>query len=225
MAAPLDTPVYLKARELLRIADGAGLEVKCLRGNLWITRDGDREDRIVGSGESIVLDRPGLSLVTAPLDPALLVVHSRARSLRGIRSGMRLECHGARSTPSLSCAAFAGWRMRDVSADRPARCRRPASLCPRTLAESRYNRFFGALYELPPAELDRVIHLDRKYELALLAEARVDGAPIVIGEARYALAPDRLEGEFALSVADDWRGKGLGTLLMADIESEPGASA
>jgi hypothetical protein len=74
MAAPLDTPVYLKARELLRIADGAGLEVKCLRGNLWITQDGDREDRIVGSGESFVLDRPGLSLVTAPLDPALLVV-------------------------------------------------------------------------------------------------------------------------------------------------------
>jgi GNAT superfamily N-acetyltransferase len=84
--------------------------------------------------------------------------------------------------------------------------------------DSRYHRFFGALYELPPAELDRVIHLDRKYELALLAETLVDSAPIVIGEARYALAPDRLEGEFALSVADDWRGKGLGTLLMADIE-------
>ena len=73
---------------------------------------------------------------------------------------------------------------------------------------SRYHRFFGALYELPQAELDRVIHLDRKYELALLAETLVDSAPIVIGEARYALAPDRLEGEFALSVADDWRGKG-----------------
>ena len=43
--------------------------------------------------------------------------------------------------------------------------------------ESRYNRFFGALYELPPAELDRVIHLDRKYEWALLAETHVDGAP------------------------------------------------
>ena len=86
---------------------------------------------------------------------------------------------------------------------------------------SRYHRFFGALYELPPAELDRVIHLDRKYELALIAETLVDSAPIVIGEARYALAPDRLEGEFALSVADDWRGKGLGTLLMADIECRP----
>jgi GNAT superfamily N-acetyltransferase len=84
--------------------------------------------------------------------------------------------------------------------------------------DSRYHRFFGALHELPPAELDRVIHLDRKYQLALIAETRVDGAPFVIGEARYALAPDRLEVEFALSVADDWRGKGLGTLLMADIE-------
>jgi acetyltransferase len=84
--------------------------------------------------------------------------------------------------------------------------------------DSRYHRFFGALNELSPAELDRVIHLDRKYQLALLAETRVDGAPLVIGEARYALAPNRLESEFALSVADDWRGKGLGTLLMADIE-------
>jgi len=31
MAAPLDTPIYLKERESLRIADGAGFEVKCLR--------------------------------------------------------------------------------------------------------------------------------------------------------------------------------------------------
>jgi len=84
--------------------------------------------------------------------------------------------------------------------------------------ESRYNRFFGALYELPQTELDRVTHLDRKNELALLAETCVDGALIVIGEARYAFAPVRLESEFALSVAEDWRGKGLGTLLIADIE-------
>jgi len=31
--------------------------------------------------------------------------------------------------------------------------------------EARYSRFFGALRELPPAELDRVIHLDQKCEL------------------------------------------------------------
>ena len=77
---------------------------------------------------------------------------------------------------------------------------------------------FGALHELPAAELDHVVHLDRQSQLALLAETRVADSLIVIGEARYALSPDGLECEFALSVADDWRGMRLGTLLMADIE-------
>jgi Protein of unknown function (DUF2917) len=74
MTAPLDMPVHLEARELLPIEDGAGLEVKCLRGNLWITQAGDAEDNIVHGGESFVLDRPGLTLVTALLGPALLIV-------------------------------------------------------------------------------------------------------------------------------------------------------
>ena len=59
MASPLDGPIYLKTREILPIEDGAGLEVKCLWGTLWITQDGDREDRIIDGGESYVLDRPG----------------------------------------------------------------------------------------------------------------------------------------------------------------------
>jgi len=74
MAGPLDTPIYLKAREILPIDGGAGLEVRCLRGILWITQDGDREDRLIDSGESFVLNRPGLSLVTAMRGPALLIV-------------------------------------------------------------------------------------------------------------------------------------------------------
>jgi acetyltransferase len=44
--------------------------------------------------------------------------------------------------------------------------------------ESRRDRFFVALNEMPPWELDRVTHLDQKCELALLAETLVDGAPI-----------------------------------------------
>lgn len=83
---------------------------------------------------------------------------------------------------------------------------------------ARYNRFFGALQELPPAELERVTHLDRRYDLALLAEIGVGAASIVIGEARHAFAPDRCECEFALSVADTWRGRGIGTLLIAAME-------
>jgi RimJ/RimL family protein N-acetyltransferase len=85
-------------------------------------------------------------------------------------------------------------------------------------SQSRYNRFFGALNELPASELERVTHLDRKCELALLAETRVAGAPIVIAEARYALSRERRECEFALSIADAWHGKGIGTLIVADVE-------
>jgi hypothetical protein len=74
MARQLDTPIHLKEGELLPVEDGAGLEVKCLWGVLWITQEGDREDRIIDSGGSFVLDRPGLSVVTAVSGPALLVV-------------------------------------------------------------------------------------------------------------------------------------------------------
>src|ERR1700674_2088968 len=82
-------------------------------------------------------------------------------------------------------------------------------------ADGRYKRFFGPLRELPPAELDRVIHLDPPNQLGLIAQTRTDG---VIGEARYALSPDRLDCEFALSVADDWHRKGVGRLLLDDLE-------
>lgn len=82
--------------------------------------------------------------------------------------------------------------------------------------EARYKRFFGPLRELPPAELDRVIHLDPPDQLGLIAQTRTEG---VIGEARYALSPDRLECEFALSVADGWQRKGVGRLLLDDLES------
>ena len=74
MAVPLDTPVYLKPGESLRIADGARLEVKCIHGHLWITQHGDPEDRVIDSGQSFVLNRPGLSLLTALGEPTVVVV-------------------------------------------------------------------------------------------------------------------------------------------------------
>jgi Protein of unknown function (DUF2917) len=75
MAAPFDTPVYLKAGESLRVAEGTGLEVKCVLGYLWITQHGDLEDRVIGKGQSFVLNRSGLSLVTALGEPAVVVVN------------------------------------------------------------------------------------------------------------------------------------------------------
>jgi Protein of unknown function (DUF2917) len=83
VAARFKDPIYLEAREILPIEDGAGLEVKCLRGALWITQSGDHEDIIIDDGESFVLDRQGLSLVNALLEPALVVVQRRTTTLRG----------------------------------------------------------------------------------------------------------------------------------------------
>ena len=86
MAGPLDTPIYLKARELLPIRNGIGVEVKSLRGDLWITQDSDPEDRIVEAGQSFVIDRPGVTLVTALLGPAVLVLQpGRVSALRELR--------------------------------------------------------------------------------------------------------------------------------------------
>lgn len=83
---------------------------------------------------------------------------------------------------------------------------------------ARYNRFLGPVSELPPRELDRVTHLDLRREMALIAEARVGGATVMVGEARYAATADGLACECALSVGDAWRGRGLGLMLLADVE-------
>jgi hypothetical protein len=44
--------------------------VRCLLGNLWITEERNHEDKIIGNAESFVLDRHGLSLITALGGPA-----------------------------------------------------------------------------------------------------------------------------------------------------------
>ena len=83
---------------------------------------------------------------------------------------------------------------------------------------SRRNRFLGSVNEMSANELYRMTHGDDVARPALIVEA-VDGvARVMIGEARYALMPDGFTCEFALSVAEAWRHKGIGTLLIGIIE-------
>jgi hypothetical protein len=72
------TPRHLNAREVLDIRDGQGLRVKSLRGVLWITQSTDSEDIVVRDGQSFVLDRPGLALISAPIGPADIVIQPTA---------------------------------------------------------------------------------------------------------------------------------------------------
>jgi acetyltransferase len=82
---------------------------------------------------------------------------------------------------------------------------------------SRYDRFLAPLNELSPAELARIVGSDRRHG-TLIAETKIGGARIMVGEARYALGSDGKTGEIALSVADTWHGRGLGALLMDYLE-------
>jgi acetyltransferase len=82
---------------------------------------------------------------------------------------------------------------------------------------SRYDRFLAPINELSSAELARVGGSDER-QATLVAETKFAGTRIVIGEARYASDADGSTCEIALSVADAWRGRGLGPLLMDELE-------
>jgi len=83
-------------------------------------------------------------------------------------------------------------------------------------AIARYNRFFGPLRELLPAELARVTQTNGPSRGTLIAEIG-DPNPVIIAELRYAALSDAT-CEFAISVAEDWRGRGLGKLLIGDLQ-------
>ena len=92
--------------------------------------------------------------------------------------------------------------------------------------ESRYFRFVSAFSELPPAMLARFTLIDYDREMALVAVVReraagADGSVAeserIVGVSRYVITPDQASCEFSLVVAEDMKGKGLGTHLMEGI--------
>src|ERR1700704_4239118 len=55
---------------------------------------------------------------------------------------------------------------------------------------SRYNRFLGAMRELPPTELDHFTHAGEDDRFSVIAVMKVEGIDTIVGEARYAFNPD-----------------------------------
>lgn len=82
--------------------------------------------------------------------------------------------------------------------------------------EARRLRFHLAVNALPEALLRRFTEIDYRSHLALVAEAEAgdDEEPRIVADARYAVEPGARRGDFAIAVADDWRGLGLGIALM-----------
>jgi len=82
---------------------------------------------------------------------------------------------------------------------------------------SRYNRFFGALGELPKALLDRFTHISAADGFTVIATMEIDGFETIVGEARYIFHADSQSVEFGLSVADRWQGHGIGPALLKNL--------
>jgi RimJ/RimL family protein N-acetyltransferase len=81
--------------------------------------------------------------------------------------------------------------------------------------ESRYRRFLTAKEELTERELTWLTDVDHRDHEALVA---VDDQGELIGVARYIRLADRpATAEVAVTVADEWHGRGIGTALLTRL--------
>ena len=88
---------------------------------------------------------------------------------------------------------------------------------------SRYNRFLGAISELPATQLDQFIHVGEADRFSVVAVMSIDGTETIVGEARYAFDADTDSFEFGLSVDDRWQGHGVGAALLRNLECRAAA--
>ena len=83
-------------------------------------------------------------------------------------------------------------------------------------AEDTRRRFFGAVRDLSPAFIVRLTHVDYDLRMAFIAIDEADGK--MLGVVRLERQEDDLDtGEYAVIVRSDFKGHGLGRLLMLRI--------
>jgi hypothetical protein len=61
--------IALKAGQVLTLDDAAGTRILSRSGTVWITEEDDRNDHIVGPGDTLVVARGGRTVIQA-LQPA-----------------------------------------------------------------------------------------------------------------------------------------------------------
>lgn len=100
-----------------------------------------------------------------------------------------------------------------VRAVRAADAERERAFVQALSRESRYYRFLTG-----GRVSDEVIDLfiESNAGLALVVTAQVNGLPVIVANGNYVVTPgeDGEVGEFAVAVADDWQGKGIGRRLI-----------
>ena len=89
----------------------------------------------------------------------------------------------------------------------------------RLSADSRYLRFMQHKRRLSDAALQRGVHPRPGREFAFVATIPAADGIDIVGAAQYVRANEVNEGtcEFAITVAEDWRGSGLASALLASL--------
>jgi GNAT superfamily N-acetyltransferase len=90
-------------------------------------------------------------------------------------------------------------------------------------SRSRYNRFFGAISELPRDLLEHFVHAGEDDRFSVIATMTVDGHETIVGEARYAFDAETDSFEFGLSIDDRWQGQGIGSALLGNLQCRAAA--
>lgn len=84
-------------------------------------------------------------------------------------------------------------------------------------AQSRHDRFLGGASELPPNELEKILHVGDDNHFAVIVDMTINGVRTIIGEARYIIDDDSGMFEFGMSIGDAWQKRGVGTALIANL--------
>lgn len=88
---------------------------------------------------------------------------------------------------------------------------------------SRYNRFLGAISELPASQLDHFVRAGENGRFTVTAAIMVDDRETIVGEARYGFEAETGTFEFGISIDDRWQGQGIGSALLRNLECRAAA--
>jgi RimJ/RimL family protein N-acetyltransferase len=80
-------------------------------------------------------------------------------------------------------------------------------------ADTLHSRFFSAVRPTE-AMVERGVHSHAQGERALVAVVEEGGAATIVGGGRCISGADKESGEFAVTIADEWRGLGLASGIM-----------
>lgn len=84
-------------------------------------------------------------------------------------------------------------------------------------AESRRFRFLGAIQAPSERLLDRLTEVDQLHDVAFAAVVPEGAGERIVGVSRYSTDPTGQTCECAVTVSDEWHGRGLGTTLMRHL--------